>query len=87
MNTAQLKANLMKELEAEIDVRGCPFEQRVEQRDRREELTQVRVSLGQVCVESAAKQVKSRLQNMLPLCAALMSKTFDQLWPCICPHM
>jgi hypothetical protein len=53
--------------------------------------------IGSGTVESAAKQAKHRLsaagmhwsrtglENMLPLRAAVMSGTFDLLWPRICP--
>jgi hypothetical protein len=30
---------------------------------------------------------RAGLENMLPLRAALMSGTFDQLWPRICPRL
>ena len=55
--------------------------------------------IGSGIVESGAKQAKQRLcapgmrwsraglENMLPLRAALMSGTFDQLWPRICPRL
>jgi hypothetical protein len=58
---------------------------------------QAQVPIGSGTVESAAKQAKQRLtaagmrwsrpglENMLPLRAAVMSGTFDLLWPRICP--
>jgi len=54
--------------------------------------------IGSGTVESAAKQAKHRLcgagmrwsrsglENILPLRAAVMSETFDLLWPRICPR-
>jgi len=58
---------------------------------------QALLPIGSGTVESAAKQAKHRLsaagmrwsrpglENMLPLRAAVMSGTFDLLWPKICP--
>jgi hypothetical protein len=57
-----------------------------------------RLPIGSGTVESAAKQAKHRLSaagmrwsrtgldNMLPLRAAVMSGTFDLMWPKICPR-
>ena len=59
---------------------------------------QALLPIGSGTVESGAKQAKHRLaaqgmrwsrpdlENMLPLRAAVMSGTFDLLWPVICPR-
>jgi hypothetical protein len=71
------------------------FHERMQYRD----FESAHLPIGSGIVESGAKQAKQRLcapgmrwsraglENMLPLRAALMSGTFDQLWPRICPRL
>jgi hypothetical protein len=71
------------------------FHERMQYRD----FESAHLPIGSGIVESGAKRAKQRLcapgmrwsraglENMLPLRAALMSGTFDQLWPRICPHL